>query len=260
MTKFVVFFSFILTISSTFAQTPVLQENFQSGIPQNWILLNNDGNTPAPQVSEYTEAWILKQDPDSSQNLTASSTSFFSPEGQANRWLITPVFTLGSYGNSFSWKAKSHDASFPDNYIVMVLKDGNDPESFYDTLANIEAEEDSWVERSVNLSSRGYDNDAIAIAFILKTTDGFKLYLDDIVATKEDETGLNEHSLIVKVKYLANGNILLPNDFVPTQVIDVQGKVIPYKRIGNQISIEQKGLFFLQGKINHNSLNLKISL
>ena len=181
---------FFFASISSFAQTIIFSENFQNGIPANFTLINNDGNTPALAVAEYINAWISIQDPDNLADTVAASTSFFTPQDTASRWLITPPIALGSFGNYFSWEARSHDPSFPDDYLVLVSTTDNQLASFTDTIGFIIEENFEWSPREVDLSEEGYDNQTIYIAFVNKTYDGFKLYLDDMEARKEDVTGV----------------------------------------------------------------------
>lgn len=184
-------FLFISLVSS--AQVVVLEEGFESGIPAAWTLIKNDNNTPATPVQEYSAAWIIKQDTDNTSDSTASSTSYFNPAGTADRWLITPAMTLGSFGNFASWRAKSHDASFPDDYTVLVSTTGTTMSSFTDTIGLIFQENESWTERNINMQS--YANQTVYLAFVLTTNDGFKLYLDDVKMVKEDPVGMAEKNL-----------------------------------------------------------------
>lgn len=184
----------VLTISTCSilnAQTTVLSEDFENGIPATWTILDLDSNIPAEQVAEYTEAWISKADITNASNKTASSTSFFEPIGQANRWLITPSITLGTFGNALSWKAQSHDPSYPDTYLVLVSKTNSNVESFIDTIGYVQQEDAEWITRSVDLSEKGLNGETIYLAFVNITDDGFKLYLDDILLTKDDPSSVS---------------------------------------------------------------------
>jgi hypothetical protein len=184
------------------AQTNLLQTDFETGIPLNFTLIDNDNNTPDPLVSEYIDAWIILPDPENPEDTVASSTSYFTPTGTANRWLITPSLSLGAYGNFFSWKAKSQDASFPDDYLVLVSTTDLEMASFTDTIGLIQEENAEWTTRQVDLSAAGYDNQTIHIAFVLNTEDGYKLYLNDLLAWKEDPANTLE---------LVSEPILYPN-------------------------------------------------
>lgn len=187
---------FLLIGTATFAQTDILMEDFQSGIPATFTIIDNDGLIPNAAVSEYTEAWISKVDPDDNSNLTASSTSYFEPIGVSSRWLITPSLTLGAFGNFFSWQAKSHDASFPDSYLVMVSTTDTQVASFTDTLYVGFQESQYWTTHEVNLSEAGYDNQTVHLAIANRTYNGFKLYVDSMRVWKEDPVSVSQIATI----------------------------------------------------------------
>ncbi|MBU2019795.1 MAG: choice-of-anchor J domain-containing protein [Bacteroidetes bacterium] len=260
MNKFITLSFILLVLNNLLAQTPVLVEDFQSGIPNNWTLLNEDGNTPASQVQEYNAAWISKTDPDSSSNTAASSTSFFSPSGTANRWLITPPIVLGGYGNAISWKAKSHDASFPDDYVVLYSKTGNLKSDFLDTIGFIQGESEDWIERRVNLSTKNLDNETVYFAFVLNTNDGFKLYLDDVTVTKDDAAKITVQNKEIKFGNLGEGRYVISKNLKVTdlEVFDIQGKAIPFSLIDDVLSIPSKGMFFLKGLSNSQPFSVKV--
>lgn len=189
-------FSFILAVSIvTYAQNIVLSTDFQSGIPSNFTLLTFDGNSPDPEVSEFIQAWIGYEEPDNETNKVAASTSYFATADTADRWMITPEIQMGTVGNYLTWKAKSQDPSFPDDYYVLISTAGIGIENFVDTVGYVEEENAEWTTRTVNLSEKGYDNQLIRIAFINRTFDGFKLYIDDLEVRTEDHTVVNDLNL-----------------------------------------------------------------
>jgi hypothetical protein len=197
MYKCSVLFFLLLFFKIGNAQITVFSTDFQSGIPSNYSIVDNDGNTPYSSMTEFIgqNAWISTQDPDSTENLVAAATSYFESPDSADRWLITPQITLSSFGNYLSWKSKSHDPSFPDDYLVLLSATDNSPASFTDTVGNVEQENFEWTEREVNLSNLGLNDSSVYIAFVLRTIDGFKLYLDDFQVRGEDATGLTEPSI-----------------------------------------------------------------
>ena len=192
MKKLIASFLGLLAISQMNAQVNILNTDFQQGIPTNYSIVNNDGNTPDNSVADFSNAWIAIPDPENLSDTVAGSTSFFSPVDTASRWLITPALQLGAFGNYISWNAKSHDPSFPDDYMVMVSTTDNQIASFTDTIGNIEQENFEWTTREVNLSEKGFNAQTIYVAFINVTYNGFKLYLDDIAVRKEDHLGVSE--------------------------------------------------------------------
>jgi hypothetical protein len=201
------------------SQTDILNTDFQSGIPVTYTVVDNDGLTPNSQVAEYTAAWISIQDPENSLNTAASSTSFFDPIGTADRWLISPALTLGNYGNYFEWRAKSQDASYPDDYLVLVSATDNQLASFTDTIGYVMEENFEWTARKVNLSTEGYDGQTIYIAFVNVTENGFKLYVDDIHCWKNDPVGINENTAKLSLK-------VYPNPFIDKLTIETNEEIL----------------------------------
>lgn len=195
---------FLLGASLSFAQTDVLLTDFQNGIPLDYTIVDNDGETPDLSVSEYNAAWISLVDPENAIDTVASATSFFSPNGTADRWMITPPLSLGNYGNFIEWQAKSQDASYADDYLVLVSTTDDQLASFTDTIGYVIQENPEWTARSVDLSEAGYNGQTIYVAFRLITTDGFKLYVDDIHAWKDDPVGLFELSNELKFSCYPN--------------------------------------------------------
>ncbi len=187
-------FLFSLQCSLSFGQQIILSTDFQQGIPSTYTIIDNDFNIPSSQVAEYTNAWISTIDTDFPNDTVAASTSFFEPAGTANRWLITPPLSLSSFGNFIQWNARSQDASWPDDYLVVISTTNADPLSFTDTIGYIQEENVEWTTRQINLSGEGYVNQQVYIAFVNVTNDGFKLYLDDIAARIDDPVGITEQT------------------------------------------------------------------
>ena len=188
---------FIIAIFFTFnsqSQTIIFQEDFQDGISNTWTLRDNDGLTPV--FSEYNNAWIAIIDPENPLDTVASSTSYFNPTGKADRWLITPQVTLGTFGNFIDWNGKSQDASFPDDYMVLISTTGTQISDFTDTLLEVSGENFEWTNRIIDISSQGYNNQPVHFAFVENTRDLYKLYLDSITVVKEDPVFVNELSEI----------------------------------------------------------------
>lgn len=225
-----IFTALTLVISSVgIAQTEVYYEDFQTGLPLTYTIVDIDGLTPDPAVSDFANAWIELTDPDNVNDTVVGSTSFFSPVGQADRWLITPPITLGAYGNILSWEAKSHDASYLDGYHIYISITNTDLSSFIDTLGIVNFENSTWTSRELNLSEAGYNNQTVHIAFVNRTDDGFKLYLDDIRMVIEDPVGISENKLSSVAVYPnpSNGILNIVGDNVSSvKVFDSMGQLI----------------------------------
>jgi hypothetical protein len=224
------------------AQTSLLSTDFESGIPAEYSIVDNDGLIPDAQVAEYTSAWITVEDPNNNLNTIAASTSFFDPVGTASRWLITTALPLGAFGNFISWSARSHDASFPDDYLVKVSTTDEELLSFTDTIGYVQEENNDWTYRSVNLSEEGYDGQTVYIAFINTTNDGFKLYLDSIEVWKEDPVGileLNSTSTTIYPNPFQHKLVIQTNQLISKiSLRDLSGKLLLTKEDSHEIATE----------------------
>lgn len=242
-----------LALSLTFygnSQTVIYSEDFETGLPANYTIVDNDMQTPDPSVADFANAWIELTDPDDPTDTIVGSTSYFSPVGRADRWLITPPITLGAFGNILSWEAKSHDASYLDGYDVYISITDTDLTSFIDTLAMIALENATWTSREVNLSEAGYNNQTVHIAFVNRTNDGFKLYLDDIQMVIEDPVGQNELSVNNLGIYPnpSNGKLSVKNSDTPeVNVISSAGSTV-FSGTGNEFDLTHldAGVYFVQ--------------
>lgn len=234
------------------AQTTVFEENFDAGIPASFLLYNNDGYTPHASVSEYTAAWISKEDPEDLLNTVASATSYFDQPGMADRWLVTPSVVLGAFGNTLTWSGKSHDASFSESYLVLISTAGTSIENFTDTLKAVVNEDVYWTNHSVNLSEAGFDGQTVHIAFVLRTIDGFKFYLDSLKIVGDDPVGLDKKIPVSEFKLYPNPaveKIVFQSDFPVQQAIvrDINGAII-LQTENSEIDVRDlsSGVYFLE--------------
>lgn len=231
MVKYIFYLTLVLTFSKISAQVTLFNVDFQNGIPSNFSMIDNDGLTPDPAVSEYTSAWISTIDPSNVTDSIAASTSFFSPVGTASRWLITPKVKLGSFGNFIEWNARSQDASFPDDYLVLISRTTPTIAAFEDTIAKLSSEYVDWTTRTVDLSLKGFNDDSVYVAFVNKTNNGYKLYVDDIRIWKEDPASLIEVSNVNTVDVFPNPS----TDFVKILTIDAFKSATIYTLNGQEI-------------------------
>lgn len=256
---------FILSFSSVcYSQTDVLITDFQTGMPALYSVVDNDGHTPAAQVSQFTSAWITLQDPSNNLDTVAASTSFFSPAGTANRWVITEPIVLGAFGNFIEWEAKSHDPSYPDDYLVLVSTTDAQLASFTDTIGYVIEEYDEWTTRTVDLSIEGYNSQTIYVAFVNVTTDGFILYIDDIHAWKEDPVSVSEIAANLNLSVFPNPT----NGEITVSCSENLEKITLYSSTGQQLiqSTESKlniealpnGVYFLHVKTAEYSETVKV--
>jgi hypothetical protein len=229
----------VLASSTLFGQITILEENFDmSTLPAPFSIIDNDGNTVANDVQEYSSAWIIKEDPMDATNGTASSTSYFSPVDRADRWLITPQLTLGTFGNYLSWSGLSHDPSFPDSYKVMISKTGNTVADFKDTLVIVSNEMPIWTKHTELLDE--FVGEDIYIAFVNTTYNGFKLYLDSIKVRKDDPLTVGKEEInlsiypnpVADVLNLNTGNAIIQN----IEIYNSFGQKVAEEKVENSTS------------------------
>jgi hypothetical protein len=254
----------ILFPLALFAQTIKLEENFDAGeLPEGWIIIDNDGYTPHPSVADFSDAWVVVQDPDNDDNYVAGSTSYFQPVDRANRWLITPPIELDAFGNYISWFAKSHDPSYPDSYRIMLSDGGAEIEDFQDTIAIISNENPDGTARDFQIE--GKDNQTVRIAFVNTTFNGFKLYIDSIKVRTEDPLTVKEtQKPAITINAYPNptsGKITLSKVVESFQLYDISGQML--QSLNNpttQINLTElpKGLYFLHASISGEIVRIKL--
>lgn len=227
MAKYFTLILSLLFVGHVSAQMVLLEEDFSSGIPSNWTIVNADGLTPDDAVSQFTDGWIYYESEDDS---SAASTSFYNPVGQSMDYLILPKLDLLSF-SKLVWSARSVDASYPDGYYVLVSTTDSLVESFTDTLLTIDAENFIWEKRGLLLDTAGYANQEIFIAFQNFTNDGFILELDDIKVLSDDNVSIpeNKENTIVVYPNPTQEYLYVQHDFTESpnfQIFDLNGRMI----------------------------------
>lgn len=169
-------------LNPVFNGAPIFSEDFQGEVlPAGWVLVNVDGLTPNANVAIYTDAWIVREDNDAAGNWTASSTSWYTPVGQSDDWIITPAISILS-NSTLSWRAQAPDSVYPDGYEVYVSTTTQDVAgcTLDPAVFTIAAEEAVFTAREVNLAAAGYTNDDVFICYRNNSNDQFVLHVDDI--------------------------------------------------------------------------------
>lgn len=190
--QILVAFTALTAGSAMYAQTIILSEDFNGGIPSSWTIVKNDAFTEHPSVSEFAPGWISIENPTIQGDSVAAATSYFTTNDKASRWLISPPLTLGAFGNFMKWKAMSFDPSYPDTYQVLISVTDTEISSFIDTLFRMEGELDEWLEREVHFDEFDYFNQTVHVAFVIETIGGFKLLIDDVEVRVEDPLAIAE--------------------------------------------------------------------
>lgn len=240
------FSSVLISALSAQAQTTILEEDFQQGIPASWTIIKNDPYVEDTTVSEFSPGWIAIADPDNTSDTVAAATSYFTVAEKASRWLISPPITIGTFGNYLKWNAKSFDPSYPDTYQVLISVTDTQISSFIDTLSRVEFEWADWTQHEVNLTELGYsNNETIHIAFVLETQGGFQLFVDSVHVRKDDPLALNEQFLLPDVTIYPNPTsdlIYFSNaDLKTVSIYNMSGTLVYSQEKTNPISMDRFG-------------------
>ncbi len=158
-------------------------ENFNNGLPAGWTLINNDGNTPNNGVSFVNNAWVAriktneqgKAIPGDSVML---STSWYTPAGTSDDWLITPVFNVSGPAMIIKWEEKAFDQQYADGYQVLISTTGTAISDFTTTALTVSAANSSYTVKYVSLAA--YAGQAIHVAFRNNSNDKYLLAIDNV--------------------------------------------------------------------------------
>lgn len=164
----------------------VFQSGFETvnGPITQWTLYNQDNLVPATQVSFVNAAWI--QSLSEFDNNVALSTSYYTPAGVANDWMVSPAITLAAGTSTLYWHARAYDATYPDSYKVYVSTTGNAPANFTTPALTVgngtsTGEATTWQNKSLDLSS--FAGQTIYIAFQNFSNDMYLLGIDNVYVT-----------------------------------------------------------------------------
>lgn len=167
------------------AQNTYINCDFSNGIPKSFTQVDGDNNEPSTDMKaigfERGKGWIDYVLTKENNNRVACSTSWYSPAGTSDDWLITPAFTVGSSEAVANWVAKAADKRHRDGYTVYVSTAENASTDNFDRqkpLFTVSQEEPEWTHHSVSLAD--YAGKRIRLAFVNNSTNQSRLYLDDI--------------------------------------------------------------------------------
>jgi hypothetical protein len=163
---------------STSSYGQVFQENWDGIGPgiAGWSLYDQDGLTVNTGVSFVNAAWVSTTS--EFDNNVAMSTSWYTPAGTSNDWLVSPAITLPAGINTLYWDGRAYDPTYPDSYKVYVSTTGNTVADFSTEELAVAPEATTWTHHTLDLSA--YSGQTIHIAFQNFSTDMFLLALDNI--------------------------------------------------------------------------------
>lgn len=228
-----------------------LAYDFNDGVlPVDWRTLNIDGNTPDANISTYfptNAGWELV--PMAEGDYAAAAPSWFSPAGQADRWLISSRINL--QGNNFlQFDYASIDDSYPESMEIKISNGGVQPADFttLESVAVVPAFEEG---KTIDLSAF---TGTVRVAFRLTSNDAF-IGMVDNVKILGNALSLNEVENNVSFGVYPNP----ANDFVTisdangseVRILDMLGRTLIAKSVKSSnetISIDNlnNGMYMIQ--------------
>ena len=161
--------------------TYVYQQNFEGDFPGNMTVIDIDKQTPHSQVSIFGKTWSKYK---MGENNVAAVTSYFSPSGTANDWLITPAIDVTT-NNKLVWKAASLNSNYRETYKVLISTQEPDAANFdaskFTLLKEVVDEMPYLNSHMIDLKAKGYENTKVWIAFHYISADKVVMALDDII-------------------------------------------------------------------------------
>lgn len=163
----------LLLFGSINAQTYLLNESFNNGIPSTWTMFNDNNS---PYYTQFSNAWM------SGTSLVglncAVSTSYFTPAATADRWLVTPTLSITDSNTYLYFMSESYSSQYPEKLLVKASTGGAVKDSFTTTLQTIEQVPGTWTEYYIKLDQ--FIGKNVNLAFQLNTNDGFVILLDEV--------------------------------------------------------------------------------
>jgi hypothetical protein len=228
------------------AQNTHYSENFQTGASLQSLgyTLYNDTNTPYGTYAPLfgSNAWISVLWSEEGTNRTASTTSYFTTNTPADRWMITPAITIPANATeaNLSFKARTHDSSpFDDGFVLKISVTDVQKASFTTTLLTVPhapfASLSTIAPTTVNLSA--YRGKTIYLAWVNTYTEGSVLSVDNITVTSNGMLSaeeVKERSASVVYPNPATDSFEIGNssDVLSVAMYDALGKMV--KKYGNQ--------------------------
>ncbi|MFT6244669.1 MAG: hypothetical protein ACJA0U_001272 [Salibacteraceae bacterium] len=159
---------------------------------QGWTLIDADGSTNNAGITSIfgaTSSWIVNADVFDGTDSVAMSTSYLSPAGTTNDWMITPMVAGLNGTGELSWEALATDPAFPDGYEVWVttsivggtpvVTDFTGSGTMVFSIAAAPAGAGNWAAETVSLTP--YAGLNVWVAFRNNSTDKFILQLDNVL-------------------------------------------------------------------------------
>lgn len=156
----------------------LVNENFESGIPSNWIIVDADGDNEKWELHPFTAAH-------SGVNSIASYSWLNGNTLHPNNWIIMPAITLNDTFDLNYWITGTSLSYSNEHYQVRVSETNSNISSFTNVIKDetLPDDDNSWKERTISLAQ--FTGKTIYIAFVHNnSSDLFAVKVDDVTISK----------------------------------------------------------------------------
>lgn len=191
----------LIGLSQVDAQTH-FSEEFTTGIPATWNIVDGDGNTTHPdwpQANAGCGAYPASVQGWTSYCDYAMSISWYLPAGQSDDWLISPSITIPS-GSANAYLrfdvgavGTNRQANFQDDYAVRLSTSGNAPGDHTNLLFS-DTDPIGFGAETPVIDLSAYIGQTVHIAFQNFANNEYLLFVDnvEVVTLKDDEISASE--------------------------------------------------------------------
>lgn len=200
--------------SGTCLSQTIFSENFEGlaagTFPVGWARFNVDARIPNSAVSYMDNAWIARANFEAIPSNVACSTSWYTPIGASDDWMITPAIVLPA-GNTYSltWDAKAQDVDYRDGYEVRISTTTQNIAASTTILYTNPSENNAFITRTLDLTA--YAGQTIYLSWRNNSNDKFLLLVDNILVRQTGAdaalTAVSNKAEYTKVPFLQAGTL-----------------------------------------------------
>ena len=150
----------------------LLSAGFEDGFPSDWTVIDNDGDGNQWGVYNSSASFDFT-------HYGAVGAGIFTNYASNNDYLITPLIEIPSNTASsiFSFWAKSHSSSYPEDFVARISTDGTN----FTSLGSTTSASSDWTQYSYDISS--YIGQSVYLALHCVSTYGWYLMADDFLVS-----------------------------------------------------------------------------
>ena len=160
----------ILLLTLSFSLNAQFTEGFESGIPDDWTIINNGS----------TEGWVQNTAPSGGAlEGTAVASILYNSSTAHDDYLITPAIAVSvGVNESLAFNVKSRSSAFLEAYEVLLSTTNPSESEFTVVLQASSDAPNSWTNIKFDLSA--YDGQTVYVAIRATDTDRFELFVDNV--------------------------------------------------------------------------------